>query len=69
MDKLMNKMDVMELDMVAGGRMGTAAPPDRDHGDNIFTDFYKFAKKGAKSVGSVFGRFFRMARECRDKAL
>ena len=60
MDKLMNKMDDMELDMVAGGRMKNTAPDSSD--DLYFDDFCKFVKNGAESVGSAFGRFFRMAR-------
>ena len=60
MDKLMNKMDDMELDMVAGGRMKNTAPDSSD--DSYFDDFCKFVKNGAESVGSAFGRFFRMAR-------
>ncbi|SFW23640.1 hypothetical protein [Selenomonas ruminantium] len=59
--KFMNKLEDMEMDMVAGGRMQGAAPDNRPD-DSYFNDFCKFVKNGAESVGSAFGRFFRMAR-------
>ena len=67
--KFMNKMDVMELDMVAGGAI-KGGPADSDSAfsslgramNNAVVDGGKAVVNGVKAVGSAFGRFFRMVR-------
>ncbi|WP_028130194.1 hypothetical protein [Selenomonas sp. AE3005] len=78
MDKLMmNKLDDMELDMVAGGYVKNGGPDDNNSPahrlgrkmNNAIVNGGKAVVNGVKAVGSAFGRFFRLARECRDRAL
>ena len=56
MDKLMNKMDDMELDMVAGGKMKCTAPDNRPD-DSYFNDFCKSVKNGVNKVKDFFDFF------------